>query len=300
MVKGKDAIASMTGFARSEGEFAGITWSWELKSVNGKNLDARCRVPSGYEILDPIVRAELAKAFKRGNFHIGLLIDSGQKQVKLQVNEEVLQQVLPLASRLATEMDAQAPTVDGILGLRGVLEVVEEEEAEGTAERRQKLIVDSFKAAVAEMREMRLQEGARLAEIAAELLNDIEALRNEAANLAATQPDAIQARFLKQMEELLGEGSGVDKDRVAQEIAILVTKADIREELDRLSSHVEAARELLAKGGPCGRRLDFLCQEFNREANTLCSKSADVALTRIGIDLKSKIEQLREQIQNIE
>ncbi len=294
------AIASMTGFARAEGEYAGTTWSWELKSVNGKNLDARCRVPNGFEALDAKVRSALAKSFKRGNFHINLVIDNKHKPVQLQVNEDILQQVIPLATRIGNDLDAVAPSIDGILNLRGVLELVEEEESQDEADARLGLIESSFKNAVEAMQSMRREEGARLAEIASSQLDDIESLQKEAAKLAATQPAAIKDRFNKQLSELLSDASPVSEERLAQEIAVLVTKADIREELDRLNAHVAAARELLENGGPCGRRLDFLCQEFNREANTLCSKSSDVALTKIGIELKATIEQLREQIQNVE
>ncbi|WP_082114130.1 YicC/YloC family endoribonuclease [Kiloniella litopenaei] len=294
------AIASMTGFARAEGEYAGTTWSWELKSVNGKNLDARCRVPNGFEVLDAKVRSALAKSFKRGNFHINLVIDNKHKAVQLQVNEDILQQVIPLATRIGNDLDAVAPSIDGILNLRGVLELVEEEESQDEANARLALIETSLQDAIEAMQTMRGEEGARLAEIASGQLDAIESLQQEAAKLAATQPAAIQDRFNKQLSELLSDASPVSEERMAQEIAVLVTKADIREELDRLAAHVAAARELLENGGPCGRRLDFLCQEFNREANTLCSKSSDVALTTIGIELKATIEQLREQIQNVE
>ncbi|KKJ76671.1 hypothetical protein WH95_12400 [Kiloniella litopenaei] len=290
----------MTGFARAEGEYAGTTWSWELKSVNGKNLDARCRVPNGFEVLDAKVRSALAKSFKRGNFHINLVIDNKHKAVQLQVNEDILQQVIPLATRIGNDLDAVAPSIDGILNLRGVLELVEEEESQDEANARLALIETSLQDAIEAMQTMRGEEGARLAEIASGQLDAIESLQQEAAKLAATQPAAIQDRFNKQLSELLSDASPVSEERMAQEIAVLVTKADIREELDRLAAHVAAARELLENGGPCGRRLDFLCQEFNREANTLCSKSSDVALTTIGIELKATIEQLREQIQNVE
>ncbi|WP_120496332.1 YicC/YloC family endoribonuclease [Kiloniella sp. EL199] len=294
------AIASMTGFARAEGEYAGTTWSWELKSVNGKNLDARCRVPNGFEVLDAKVRSALAKSFKRGNFHVNLVIDNKHKPVQLQVNEDILQQVIPLATRIGNDLDAVAPSIDGILNLRGVLELVEEEESQDEADARLRKIETSLSVAIEAMQSTRREEGARLAEIACGQLDDIENLQKEATKLAATQPAAIQDRFNKQLSELLSDASLVSEERLAQEIAILVTKADIREELDRLAAHVAAARELLENGGPCGRRLDFLCQEFNREANTLCSKSSDVALTTIGIELKATIEQLREQIQNVE
>ena len=205
-----------------------------------------------------------------------------------------------MATRIGNELDAVAPSIDGILNLRGVLELVEEEESPADQEKRLELIYISLSEAILLMAEMRLQEGSRLAKIAQDQLNDIEALHKKASELAATQPAALHDRFKKQMAELLKDGSPVPEERMAQEIAILVTKADIREELDRLSAHVAAARDLLTEGGPCGRKLDFLCQEFNREANTLCSKSADVAMTTIGIDLKATIEQLREQIQNVE
>ncbi|KLN60334.1 hypothetical protein WH96_13585 [Kiloniella spongiae] len=290
----------MTGFARAEGEYAGTTWSWELKSVNGKNLDARCRFPNGFEALDAKVRSALAKNFKRGNFHINLVIDNKHKSVQLQVNEDILQQVIPLATRIGNDLDAVAPSIDGILNLRGVLELVEVEESQDEADTRLGLIEASLKGAIEAMQSMRRDEGTRLAAIAKDQLDDIDNLQKEAAKIAATQPAAIKERFHKQLAELLSDTNTVSEERLAQEIAVLVTKADIREELDRLAAHVAAARELLESGGPCGRRLDFLCQEFNREANTLCSKSSDVALTKIGIELKATIEQLREQIQNVE
>lgn len=294
------AVHSMTGFARRDGGDEAASWTWEVKSVNGRSLDMRARLPQGYESLDPAVRSAVSAACARGNVQVNLSIKRGSAPLQLQVNQELLEQVIDLVTDLARRTKAAPPTVDGLLGLRGVLEAVEEEESPERQEARLEALQADLEAALAALVDMRAQEGMRLQQLARGHIDEIERLAKAARSCAASQPEALRQRLKEQLAVLLEENTGVSEDRLAQELAILTGKADVREELDRLAAHVEAARELLDRGGAIGRKLDFLCQEFNREANTLCSKSADVELTRIGLDLKSAIEQLREQVQNIE
>jgi len=294
------AVHSMTGFARRDGGDDTASWTWEVKSVNGRSLDVRARLPLGYESLDPVVRSAVTKACTRGNLQVNLSLKRGSAPMKLQVNEELLQQVLDLMAELGSRTAAEPPRLDGVLGLRGVLEAVEEEDSAERQAARLKNLERDLNAVLEALVAMRAAEGARLLRLASGHLDEIERLAQAARACAATQPEALRQRFREQLALILEENTGVSEDRLAQELAILTGKADVREELDRLDAHVAAARELLQQGGAVGRKLDFLCQEFNREANTLCSKSADVELTRIGLDLKSSIEQLREQIQNIE
>jgi uncharacterized protein (TIGR00255 family) len=290
----------MTGFARSEGGDAAASWTWEVKSVNGRSLDVRARLPQGYESLDPVVRGAVNAACTRGNVQVNLSMKRGTAPLQLQVNEVLLQQVLDLMAKLEAQTKAAPPRLDGILGLRGVLEAVEEEESPEQQAERLAVLQSDLEAAMAALVAMRAAEGARLLGLARGHLDEIERLSAAARACAATQPETLRQRLKEQIAQLLEDSAGVSEERLTQELAILAGKADVREELDRLAAHVEAARELLDQGGAVGRKLDFLCQEFNREANTLCSKSADVELTRIGLDLKSAIEQLREQVQNIE
>ena len=294
------AVHSMTGFARRDGGDEAASWTWEVKSVNGRSLDVRARLPQGYESLDPAVRSAVTAACVRGNVQVNLSLKRGSAPLQLQVNEALLQQVLDLMSNLGARTGAAPPRLDGILSLRGILEAVEEEESPERQEARMAALQSDLEAVLAALVAMRAAEGARLEELARGHIDEIERLSQAARSCAATQPETLRQRFEEQLALLLDENTGVSEDRLAQELAVLAGKADVREELDRLAAHVEAARELLDKSGAIGRKLDFLCQEFNREANTLCSKSADVELTRIGLDLKSSIEQLREQIQNIE
>jgi uncharacterized protein (TIGR00255 family) len=290
----------MTGFARRDGGDEVASWTWEAKSVNGRSLDVRVRLPVGYEGLDPVVRSAVAGACARGNVQINLSIKRGDAPLRLQVNEELLQQVLDLMGALESRAKAAPPRLDGILGLRGILEAVEEEESPERQAARLTALEADLAAVLEALVAMRAAEGARLLELARGHLDEIERLTAAARDSAAAQPEALRRRLGDQLALLLEENTGVSEERLAQELAILAGKADVREELDRLTAHVEAARMLLGRGGAVGRKLDFLCQEFNREANTLCSKSPDVELTRIGLDLKSSIEQLREQVQNIE
>ena len=291
----------MTGFARAEGGDGDLRWTWEVKSVNGRNLDIRVRVPSGFEALEPGVRTAVPERLKRGNVSIGLVLTRGQQPARARINKELLEQVIVLAEELQQRLKTEPPRPDGLLAVRGVVEPAEEEELpeEQREARTAKMATDFGKALVA-LAQMRQDEGARLAAIVGQQLNDIERFCAAASASAAAQPAALQARLKQQVEMLLGAAPALPEERLAQELALLVTKADVREELDRLGVHIAAARKLLKDGGAVGRKFDFLCQEFNREANTLCSKSADSELTAIGLDLKAAIDQLREQVQNIE
>ncbi len=293
-------IASMTGYARREGGDGQLTWSWEIKSVNGRSLDVRSRIYAGYEALEPIARKMVQNHCVRGNVQVSLTVKRGQLPRKLRLNREVLDQVVEMVRSLESGVRAEPPRLDGLLAFPGVVEASEEEESKELLDIRMAALEEDLILALEALTAMRRNEGARLETLAAGHLDEIARLSEAAAACAAARPEALRARLRKQVEELLEASPALPEERLAQEAALLASKADIREELDRLRAHVAAARDLTAEGGAIGRRLDFLCQEFNREANTLCSKSGDVALTRIGLDLKAVIDQLREQVQNIE
>ncbi len=293
-------VASMTGFARAEGEAEGLAWGWELKSVNGKSLDLRFRLPAGFDALELPLRALIAERLKRGSVSATLTVARTGAGAALQVNRAVLDQVLALARELGKKVKAAPPSIDGLLALRGVLESGEEIPDPATRERREAMLLAGCRKALDALGTMRRAEGARLGAVLSVRLKEIADLVAAAEGCSATQPDAIRARLKSLVEALKDAVPSIPEERLAQEAALLVARGDIREELDRLTAHIAAARELLAEGGAVGRRLDFLCQELNREANTLCSKSSDVELTRVGLELKAGIEQLREQVQNIE
>jgi uncharacterized protein (TIGR00255 family) len=292
------SIASMTGFARAEAASGDRQWVWELRSVNGRGLDIRCRLPNGYDALDPVVRAAVTQRCRRGNVSI-TLTESRQQRPRLSVNREALDQILAMVAELKNNADIAAapPRLDGLLALPGVIERAEEESDPASA---LELLTLRLNEALDGLKAMRLAEGARLAGLALAHIEEIEGLTKAARAIAGTQPAAIAERLRLQLEALLGQSPLPGPDRLAQEAALLAAKADVREELDRLAAHVGAVRALIQSGGAIGRKFDFLCQELNREANTLCSKAADVELTRLGLDLKVAIEQLREQVQNIE
>ncbi|HSE76145.1 MAG TPA: YicC/YloC family endoribonuclease [Dongiaceae bacterium] len=293
-------IASMTGFARRQGSSDEFLWAWELKCVNGRNLDVRCRFPTGLDALDGFVRAACAERLKRGNLSVMLTADDRQAAPVFRINEVALAQIGGLLEGLKGRIDAAPPRLDGLIGLKGVLEIEERQLSPEAGERRIQAMQADFLACLADLQQARLEEGRKLAAITRQHLGEIERLGKAAAASAAAQPAALRERLARQIAELLPPIVTLPEERLAQEVALLAAKADVREELDRLGAHVAAARGLLEQGGAIGRRLDFLCQEFNREANTLCSKADDLALTNLGIELKAAIEQLREQAQNIE
>ena len=290
----------MTGFARRQGSLDDFLWAWELKCVNGRNLDVRCRLPTGLEALDGFVRTACAERLKRGNLAVTLTADDTKTAPSFRINEAALAQIGGLLESLKGRIDAAPPRLDGLIGLKGVLEIEERQLAPEAAERRIQALQADFVACLADLQTARLEEGRKLAVITRQHLGEIERLGRAAAGSAAAQPAALRERLAKQIAELLPPNVAVPDERLAQEVALLAAKADVREELDRLNAHVAAVRGLLDQGGAIGRRLDFLCQEFNREANTLCSKADALTLTNLGIELKAAIEQLREQAQNIE
>jgi len=295
------ALSSMTGFARIEGQNDICSWSWEIKSVNAKGLDVRCRLPGGFDHLEPVVRERAAKIFRRGNLTINLTSSKTLSATVFQINQQTLDGIVALMPDLESRFGKlPAPNIADLLGMRGVLEPVEDSISEGDQQALDAAVLADLDQTLSALKKMRDEEGARLHTVLAEQLDTISRLQDEAGRLAALQPAALRDRLNEQLTEILDSVPALPEDRLAQEVALLVAKADVREELDRLTSHKESARDLLSGGGSVGRKLDFLCQEFNREANTLCSKSSDVELTRIGLDLKAVIEQFREQIQNIE
>lgn len=294
-----DAIASMTGFARAGGAAGATHWTVEIKSVNGRTLEVRTRMPSGFDALEALARTEIGKVIKRGNVNVNLTVTRAASAAPVRLNREMLEQVI----RIAREIEgagAAPPRIDALLSVRGVIEAEETAPSEEEQAALEAAIGRSVAEAVAALAAARAAEGAHLAATLGGHLDTITRLTDAAAGTAALQPDALRAKLRQQVQALLEAVPALPEERLAQEAALLIAKADVREELDRLRAHIAQARALLAEGGAVGRRLDFLCQEFNREANTLCSKSADVDLTRIGLDLKATIEQFREQIQNIE
>jgi uncharacterized protein (TIGR00255 family) len=292
------SVASMTGFARANGEETGVSWVWEVRSVNSKSLDLRLRLAPGFDALEPQLRAMMAQRFRRGNFSASLAVIRTTPP-PVRINRETLAQLLGLMNELAGEVEAAPPRLDGLLTLRGVVETVEDED-EAVLEKRRLAVLVSWTTALDRLAAARSEEGARLAALLKNQLEDLTSLVFAAEGCAATQPKAMRERLLKMLADLNDLTSGMPEERVAQEMAMLVSRSDVREEIERLRAHLDQAGDLLEQGEAVGRRLDFLCQELNREANTLCAKSADIELTRIGLSLKAAVEQFREQVQNIE
>jgi uncharacterized protein (TIGR00255 family) len=294
------ALSSMTGFARAQGVSGAYAWSWELKSVNAKGFDLRLRTPQGWDAVDAPVRAKAAEALARGTVYGNLTIERQGVTPTVKINEGVLNAVLGAVESLKSRIGAAPPSVEGILGLKGVIEVSEEEEDPDQRAAAEAAAIAGFGSALVDLVKARRDEGAALARMLANRLDEIAALTDRAEAAPGRQPDAIKARLSEQVAILLEASNRFDPDRLHQEAALLASKADIREEVDRLRVHVTQGKKLLAAGGPAGRRLDFLSQELNRESNTLCAKSNDVELTNIGLELKSVVEQFREQVQNLE
>ncbi len=293
-------LSSMTGFARTEGITEGLAWAWELRSVNSRGLDLRFRLPPGYDALEPALREAVGKQLKRGSVTANLTTKR-EEQTRLAADPVALDEVLRLATDLAARIPGGAPPrAEALLALPGVLRPAAALVDEAAAAAQQNAVRAAFAEALDQLVASRRAEGARLAATLGGLLDEVAALHAQAGVEAADQPAAQRARMLESVQSLLREIGGLPEERIAQEVAILASRSDVREELDRLSSHIAAARGLLAEAVNVGRPLDFLVQEFNREANTLCSKSASIALTATGLRLKAVLEQLREQVQNIE
>lgn len=295
-----DALSSMTGYARAQGAAPGIAFSVEIKSVNARGLDVRMRVTPGYDALEGEIRRRIAKALSRGSVTVNLNIDREGEGGRVVVNRQALDAVLAAIKEIGALTNSPRPTPDGILGLKGVLEQHDAPLDPDAEDHLYEAIYAAVDKALDDLRVSRRAEGVHLGEILDRQVSEIARLRDLAAAHPGRSRDAVLSRLKEQIADLVASNAGLSEDRLAQEALLLATKADIREELDRLAAHVAAARSLLAQGGPVGRKLDFLSQEFNREANTLCSKSNAVDLTAIGLDLKAVIDQFREQVQNLE
>ncbi len=289
----------MTGFARTEGTIAGLTWAWELRSVNGRGLELRFRLPTGWDALEAGFRETAGKLLKRGNVTANLTLKRDSES-RLALDPAALDQALALALDLHARIPGSpVPRAEALLALPGVMRQAAYDPAEDRAAAAP-AVQAGFAAALDALVQSRQAEGGRLASVMQGLLAEIAALRDQAATEAADQPAAQRARVMENLQALLREATSLPEDRIAQEVALLAARSDVREELDRLASHIQAAHALMGEAANIGRRFDFLVQEFNREANTLCSKSASVALTATGLKLKAAIEQLREQVQNVE
>jgi uncharacterized protein (TIGR00255 family) len=294
------ALSSMTGFARADGVSGNYVWHWEIKSVNAKGLELRVRVPAGWDAIEPSLRARAAETLARGTIHANLTVQRAGVAPVVRVNEPVLEAVLSTLENVAKRVKAAPPTADGILSLKGVIEVIDEDESEEERRAGESAVTAGFADALKSLGEMRRREGDALGAVLRTRLDEIAALAARAEAAPGRKPEAIKARLAEQVAALLETSARFDPDRLHQEAILIASKADIREELDRLVAHVAQARRLIDAGGPAGRKLDFLSQELNRESNTLCAKSNDVELTNIGLELKTVVEQFREQVQNLE
>lgn len=289
-------IASMTGFARAAGTTGPVQWAWEVRSVNGRGLDVRTRVPAGYDGLGETARTALQKTLARGQCQLSLTLSKPEAAARVRINAALLESLAQAVARVPVPQGIAPATMDGLIGVRGVIE--SEEEAAPETETLARDLAEGVVRLVADLVEARRAEGRQLEAVVSAQVARIAALTEAAEANPARRPEAVRARLAAAVAAL--SETGLDPDRLHQEAMLLAGKADVREELDRLSAHAAAARDLLAAGGAVGRRLDFLAQEFGREANTLCAKANDISLSRIGLDLKAVVEQFREQVQNIE
>lgn len=293
-------LQSMTGFARREGTSGRYRWAWELRSVNGKGLDLRLRLPTGTEHLEADVRKLVAECFSRGNMQVNLTVNTSEAGVETVVNQGALAAVLALREQLRDVIDPAPLRLDTLLAIRGVVDFREPEEQEGERAARDGDLLAGLRLALADIAAMRETEGAALCRVLLDQIEKIALLTGQIEVDPSRSPQSIATRLAQQVALVLESGLTIDQDRLYGEVALLAAKADIREEIDRLRTHVAAARDLLKKGGPVGRKLDFLSQEFNRESNTICSKSNAATVSAAGIELKVVIDQFREQVQNLE
>jgi len=294
------ALSSMTGFARSHGTSGPYAFEWELKSVNAKGFDLRMRLPPGWDDIEVSAKKRVSEVLSRGTVYANLNVKRSNAVSTVRINEGVLASIIKVAGVLAGKIDAVAPSIDGLLAIKGVVEVVEPEADEAEDLAAKAAVAAAFEQALVNLVEMRRREGAALGQVLSQRMDEIEHLASKAEAAPGRKPDAIRARLAEQVAALLESSDRFDPDRLNQEAILIAARADIREELDRIASHIAQAREMIGKGGSIGRRLDFLAQEFNREVNTCCSKSNDIELTNTGLEMKNVVEQFREQVQNLE
>lgn len=295
------ALSSMTGFARGQGAAGSYVWNWEIKSVNAKGLDIRLRVPAGWDAVDVAARKAATDALSRGTVYGNLTVERKGMAPKVRINEPVLAAIIATLDEIDNRIvGAGRPTLDGILALKGVIEVTEDDDTPEARQAAEKAVIAGFSKTLGELVAMRRAEGETLGKVLTSRLDEIAALSARAEAAPGRKPEAIKARLAEQIANLIEASQRFDSDRLYQEALLMASKADIREELDRLASHGAQARKLLGDGGSVGRRLDFLAQELNRESNTLTAKANDVELANIGLELKTVVEQFREQVQNLE
>tara|TARA_B100001123_G_scaffold401331_1_gene487913 strand:- start:93 stop:965 length:873 start_codon:yes stop_codon:yes gene_type:complete len=290
----------MTGFARVEGAESGFSWAWEIKSVNARSLDIRVRLPAGMDSIESELRSLVPKRLMRGNIFANLTLNKTSNSHDISINTDVLGNLIEIAKQFSKTHNVPLLGLDGLLSIRGVIEVKEEEETKQQKKELEDIILVGLGKALDQLVKSRYDEGENLRVSVENHLNCIEQYVEEACNIVSTQQSFFSERLLRQVKSLSDAMPALTEERLVQEATLLAVRADITEELDRLSAHIQGARELILNGSPLGRKLDFLCQEFNRETNTICSKSSNLDLTRVGLGLKASIEQMREQIQNLE
>jgi uncharacterized protein (TIGR00255 family) len=294
-------ISSMTGFARVDGAAGGLTWTWEIRSVNGRGLDVRLRLPPGNESLEIPAREAITKRFSRGNIAASLTLERQQINGAIRLNELMLAEVIKAVDRVSALSGATRPDAAQLLMIKGVIEASDQNPEDPDARAaRERALLESLEGALVKLDEARRAEGARLSGIIAEQVAQIEHFTAEVRASPSRSPEAILTRLKENIARLIETTTALDSDRLHQEAVLMATRADVEEELQRLGAHVAAARDILSEQGAVGRKLDFLAQEFNREANTLCSKANAVDVTRLGLQLKTVIDQFREQVQNVE
>jgi len=293
-------LKSMTGFSRSDGGRGTLSWHWEMRTVNGRGLDIRLRLPAGYEALEAKARDACKQSLARGNCSLTLTVRDEAGTSRIRLNEDAFAQAVEAANHAQGQLKGAPASLDGLLAIKGVLEFVESEVDEEEAAARAQAILTDLKKALSDLVAARTAEGEQLAKVIAEQVDEIAQLTARIEAAPARKPETVRARLEEQVVRLLQETDKLDEQRLHQEAVLIAAKADIQEEIDRLKAHITAARDLLASDEPTGRRLEFLTQEFNREANTICSKSNDTEISQSGLALKAVIDRIREQVQNIE
>lgn len=292
--------ASMTGFARRSGVVDLGPWVWEIRSVNGRGLDLRLRLPPGLDALEPVLRASAGARFSRGTINATLTLNIAIASGALHINRAVLNSVLAAIEDVQARLDTVPPTPEGILSLRGVLEQPSALSIDDLSDADRAVLLAGFTAALDDLAAARAEEGRAISAVVLDQVDRVAGLVAAARGAPGRRPEVIAERLAAQVRQLVATDAGLDPARLHAEAVLIATRADIQEELDRLDAHVAAARTLLSGAGPVGRKLDFLAQEFGREANTLCAKAGDAMLSALGLDLKAVVDQMREQVQNLE